>query len=149
MEQKCVGKKFQKILENSTNIRSESYWHQINRLNAWRLVTKGQVQKKYCLAVAGITDKLWTNVTDFFDKCVEKKFQKILENSTDIRSESYWHQINRLGAWRLVTKEQVQKKYGLAVAGITDELQTNVMDGAKMCGKQISKTSRKFYRYPI
>ena len=40
------------------------------------------------------------------------KFQTILENSTDIRSESYWHQINPLVAWRLVTKEQVQKKYG-------------------------------------
>ena len=53
---------------------------------------------------------------------MENKFQKILENSTDIRSESYWHQINRLSAWRLVTKEQVQKNTFWAGAGIMDKL---------------------------
>ena len=34
-----------------------------------------------------ITDKLWTNRA----KMSPKKFQQILENSTDIQSESYWH----------------------------------------------------------
>ena len=34
-EQKCVGKKFQTILENSIDIRSESYRHQINCLIKW------------------------------------------------------------------------------------------------------------------
>ena len=73
-------------------------------------------------------------------------FLQILENSTNIQSESYWHQINRLGEWRLVTKEQVKKNTVWAVAGIMDELQAN---RGKICGKQISKNSRKFYRYPI
>ena len=58
----------------------------------------------------------------------KKNYKKILENSTDIRSESYWHQMNHLVERCLVTKEQVQKKYGLAIAGITDELRTNVTD---------------------
>ena len=61
-------------------------------------------------------------------KCVETKFHKILENSTNIRSESYWHQINRLIEWWLVTKVQVQKKYGLAVAGITDETEQKCVE---------------------
>ena len=79
--------------------------------------------KKYDLAIVGITDELRMNGAKM---C--QQFSKILENSTDIRSESYWHQINCLVERWLVTKEQVQKKYGLAVAGIADELQTNVTD---------------------
>ena len=62
------------------------------------LVTKEQV-KKYGLMVAGITDELRTNVPngarisknsrrimDKQTKNVSKKIQKILENSTNIRS---------------------------------------------------------------
>ena len=44
--------------------------------------------KKYGLAVVGIMDELWTNGA--------KMCQQILENYNDIRSESYWHQINCL-----------------------------------------------------
>ena len=73
--------------------------------------------------VAGITDKLRTK-TDELQLNHLKKNQQILENSTDIRSESYWHQINRPGAWRVLTKEQVKKNTVWAVAGIMDELRT-------------------------
>ena len=120
-EQKCVEKIFQTILENSTDIRSESYWHQINCLVEWWQVTKGQV-KKYGLVVAGIMDKLRMNMMNGPKMC-QTNFQKILEKSTNIRSESYWHQINHLVERWLVTKEKVPKKYGLAVTGIMDELQ--------------------------
>ena len=47
--------------------------------------------KKYSLVVTGITDKLRTNRAK---KCGKKKINKIIDNSTDIRSESYWHKIN-------------------------------------------------------
>ena len=55
-------------------------------------------------------------------KNTENKFKFFLDNS-----ESYCHQINHLVERFLVTKEQVQKN-GLAVAGIMDELRTNMMD---------------------
>ena len=49
MEQKCVGKKCQQILENSTDIQTE-----------------------YSLAVAGIMDALRTNYGQMEQKCVNK-----------------------------------------------------------------------------
>ena len=49
----------------------------------------------------------------------KKKNQKILENSTDIRSESYWHQINCHVECRQMTKGQVTTKYGVGLAGLS------------------------------
>ena len=66
-------------------------------------MTKEQVQKKYGLAVAGIMDELQKNVTDGPKMC-KQKIQIILENSTDIQSESYWHRINYLFEWWLILK---------------------------------------------
>ena len=56
-------------------------------------MTKEQVQKKYGLAVAGITDELRTKTDELQLNHLKKIIQNILENSTDIQSESYWHQI--------------------------------------------------------
>ena len=68
MEQKCVDNKFQKILENSTDIRSESYWHQINHLILLWMVTK-----KYGLAVVA-KNKRKTDKME--QKCLETFFTK-------------------------------------------------------------------------
>ena len=66
-------------------------------------MTKVQVTTKYGLGLAGLS---WN-----FGSQKELKifFEQILENSTDIQFESYWHQFNCLFEWSLVTKEQVQK----------------------------------------
>ena len=88
---KCVENKFQKILENSTNIRSESYWHQINCLVKWWQVTKGQVKKIW---FGG--SRNYRQIMDEWRKNVWKLIWKNLEYSTNIQSESYWHQINCL-----------------------------------------------------
>ena len=50
---------------------------------------KRQVMKKYSLGLAGLS----YNYLQF--NCLKIFF----ENSTDIRSESYWHQINCLVEW--------------------------------------------------
>ena len=85
--------------------------------------------KKYGLAVAGITDELRTNYGRTEQKFVYKlRTKKCVKKKSNKSSKFYWHKINHLGAWRLVTKGQVQKKYGLAVAGITDKLRTNITD---------------------
>ena len=79
--------------------------------------------------MAGITDELRTKRSKNVWKT---KFQKILEKSTDIRSESYWHQINPLIAWQLVTKDQVQTKYSLGgsrnYGQITDETEQKCVE---------------------
>ena len=115
------------------------YWYPIFKLLApnslsCKMVTgdKRTGTKKILFDSTGHYGRITDERDRHMDKCVKNKVQQILENSTDIRSESYWHQINCLVKRWLVTKEQVQKKYGLVVAGIMDKLRMNVTNGPKI-----------------
>ena len=84
--------------------------------------------------------KIWFGGSGHYGRIMDKLWMK--------RSKNVWKQISDLkviGTKLLVTKDQVQKKYGLAVAGITDELWTNVMDTRTDNCFLASKNSRKFY----